>query len=142
MTHRQEVLSLANACNIPDVCADVISLVEVTSANVHSWLEWLLKEHGVDAETIQQQAVQVRNKGSRVGLLTAAWINPFVWLAKHRVNCGIFFFGCRCACPMPAIIGLWSQHFLRLDSDKAGSAAEDLRYSWFFGRHVLATCPP
>ncbi|GAQ89777.1 hypothetical protein KFL_005610040 [Klebsormidium nitens] len=55
----QEVLALADACNIPDVCADVIRVVEVTSENVNSWLEWLLKEHGADAEPIQQQVVKV-----------------------------------------------------------------------------------
>jgi hypothetical protein len=62
---------LADACNVLDVCADVIGVVEVTSANVNSWLEWLLKEHGPEAEPIQQQVVQVR-KGIR-GRLPLTW---------------------------------------------------------------------
>ncbi|GAQ89782.1 hypothetical protein KFL_005610090 [Klebsormidium nitens] len=55
----QEVLSLADACGVPGLCADVIQLVEVTSANVDSWLEWLLVDHGADAEPIREQVVQV-----------------------------------------------------------------------------------
>lgn len=56
----QDLLSLADACGVPALCADVSGHVMVTSVNADSWLEWLLTEHGVDAAPIRRQVVQVR----------------------------------------------------------------------------------
>lgn len=53
---------LADACTVPALCDDVVELVKVTSANVDSWLQWLLNDHGpdVDVEPIRGQVAQVR----------------------------------------------------------------------------------
>ncbi|GAQ80153.1 hypothetical protein KFL_000470260 [Klebsormidium nitens] len=61
----QDILSLADACGVPALCADVIQMVLVTSANMDSWLAWLLKEHGVDASAIKKQVVKPRLQASR-----------------------------------------------------------------------------
>lgn len=55
----QDILSLADACGVPALCADVIQMVVVTSSNTDSLLAWLLKEHGVDASAIKKQVIKV-----------------------------------------------------------------------------------
>lgn len=49
----QELFSLADACELPSLCADISALAVVTGDSVRSWLDFLSKEHESDVQTLR-----------------------------------------------------------------------------------------
>jgi hypothetical protein len=56
----QDIIALADACGVPTLVDPAVQMTSVTEENVDLWLDWLLKEHGVNVETIRRQVVQLQ----------------------------------------------------------------------------------
>jgi hypothetical protein len=56
----QDIIGLADACGVPTLMDRAVRMTSVTEESVDSWLDWLLKEHGVDVEAIRRQVVQLQ----------------------------------------------------------------------------------
>jgi hypothetical protein len=58
----QELLSIAEACNIPTLCKSLVSLVQVDEVDVKFWLNWLKGERSSNVSPIQEQCSGVLQK--------------------------------------------------------------------------------
>lgn len=83
----QELLSLAEACAIPNLCKVLVSLVEVDEENVKMWLCWLEQERTGDVKLILSQCSEVLQKKfqrlSQWALLSPEELSQLCKIGEH-----------------------------------------------------------